>query len=657
MATYLKYIDKTDIFASGLTNTDYGVLIIASGDYVESLTINNTDHPSGTIVFSCENNTQVSGIIATGSGAVMITNADLHTVDFMSGTISIENVTLGENDSLSSTFDTGTDVQLRNVDIRQNVYLQSLNYLNVEEFSISGNYARLFASGITETMAVSSGCIVYGSGILLNNCSGITVDRCYSHNVSGVPLEFISCSGFTINYNTVTNIGSGAIKCTDSSGNIFYSIVTSSGAEPVTSHSSIVIASGCGITNYANIGVSYDSVSGTYTALDPLLTDIDGGGLRLNVNSPYACAGGRLDTSPFDTSKISTSLNYHAIKFYNHEGGGKTTRPSGVYIVQDGKAVYLKAASGNIGDMDIIINVKYESEGTVLTEQSMIDTENNNVQYDKDYRILYEYNEDTRKMEYVVEPFTMIPLSGLITNAVDSITNVIVSGFYDYRGLSYDPNIYNDSEMVYWVLERTNNYLMKYSIHDNELQEVLPLFIQTNASGVYRTIKLDDIEILSRGLRDTTYLTTKFYESPEDVAPQRKSIISQNKEPYFRFKAMRTEPNKFPGALVDFSDRILMACKEKISPSGSDSMILNVYMYDKFKKDFHLTPTIISGVLGIEDYTPVDMTVDDEQNLYIASSGALCKYIPRYDYAHASRLTGDKHTTITFRERYEGVNL
>ena len=129
-------------------------------------------------------------------------------------------------------------------------------------------------------------------------------------------------------------------------------------------------------------------------------------------------------------------------------------------------------------------------------------------------------------------------------------------------------------------------------------------------------------------------------------------------DPYFKFIPTQMDKNKTVAGLLDFKDWIYVLVKVSNVDEGIVSRSCEIQIYNKYNRYPFETPiSVISGVPDVAEYEPTDLTVDDEGNLYIASSGQISKYVQRYDYAHVERAPGTMKTTLTFREFYPGVDL
>lgn len=135
------------------------------------------------------------------------------------------------------------------------------------------------------------------------------------------------------------------------------------------------------------------------------------------------------------------------------------------------------------------------------------------------------------------------------------------------------------------------------------------------------------------------------------------NLSPDKKEIYSRFINYEPDKRKQLRAIMDYRDWIYILVKVKLGDEDTTSYITNLEIYNKFERFPFQTPaSILSGVPGLAG-DPSDMSIDDDGNIYIASSGQITRYKQLYDYALITRTTGTMKTNITLREKYDGLRV
>lgn len=595
------------VLSSGITSDDMGVVNIFSGVYNESPEINS---PSGDFYIVGNNNVQIDGMILTNSGDFKCENVGVTTftstgsgnIDFIHGSVTDFNVynspsvSIQESVVTSGFYSVGSD------------YVQFITVDSSGTLSASGGYTLSILSGNYPSAVFNV--TDYVSGVIFDHSRGVNTI-----------INMVDSSGFILNHTSFASInGSGILFAENSSGVIEYSILAASGAEPVSGVSSSITATGTCVFDYANPAESHPSVGGQYINRDPIFVNIGSGDLRINANSPCASSADYLENAlNIDGDIINTTLDQNAIKFYVEGEEYLAKRPSGVYIVQDGKSVYFAAEGRLDNNMDVLVHNQFNIAGEVEGQQSLSSDKDVTHPYPADYKIIERKNYATNQTESYVQPYTILSLHDMLMTIDDEVADVVVSGFFFNRGFSREHSPEADGTSRYWIAEGTNNILRKYSANDDTLIDKYILF-PYNPSGSFKTVK-----------------------------------VGENFHPLIQTKL---DPNKDVRAILDYKDWLYVLVKERSETEDTVSYATNLHVFNKFERFPFVDPvSIVSGVPSIIDNNATDMTIDDEGSLYISSSGQINKYVQKFDYALVTRQRGTTKTNITFRELYESVDL
>lgn len=647
----------TGIVSSGLTGADTGMVIVYSGSYAsETPTVNN---PSGLIVLVGHSGAFVSGLYSVHSGTLQLDGLNSY---FVTST--------GSGDlTLKNAYCTDVIVQQGNTAAFEKMQLwgaisaSGCEYVYLNNSSASGTSSTIFVSGATQVDVVSG---IYSNGaakFTFSMCSGVLLDWCYGYGYTGIPINILECEDFELNHcsflrtdasSYILFASGNATKAT--SGNVNYSILASSGVFPVSGYGTVTMlaASSC-FTNYAALdgSMQYDIISGTYMTRDPLFTNITTGDLRISANSPCACNADYLAGAAEASGQITkTLLNKEAIKFYirNYETYADP-QPSGIHIVQGGKAVYFPSATDLENVMDVVIYTQYTVDGDVTTVQALSDDRDTEHPFPRDYKLLPRKKFNTNEIEYYVLPYTILPLEDLIVTLSDEVAEMTVSGIYRRYGFTRDHAITSDGTPFYWIGEKTNQYLYRYSAVDNQKLDTYMLY----PTGMYGTVKLSDVEYVAKSRYSAVVKTSKVYDKDHYST---RLINVPNAEGFFPFISTERDRNKELRAVVEYRDWLYLLTRNTTTEGGVTSFNTDLNIYSKYDRfPFEEPLMVISGIPNIIGENASDMTVDDEGNLYISSSGQIAKYAQKYDYALVSRTPGTVKTTLTFREHYDGVNL
>lgn len=486
----------SNLLASGINHDDIGILNVYSGSYIESVSINNR---SGIIVINGQQGVVISGISSIHSGQLILDNLDLQLLTVTgSGSVSVNNSKLRRDVTIT---DSNT-AQFTNSELYSGVTITNTRYTVIKNTNASGTKSLITATTGRSLKIISGnlsrGGLIAGK-VILTGISGVQFDHCYGFGVSNTPYVFDTVNDWTLSHCSFITRRSGTkgqvVYSTGSSGYILNSIICSSGNWPVSGlGGSVIRASGSCITNLKDsttIGQKYSSVSGYYMAKDPLFVNANKYDLRISANSPCAASADLLESLQDANLNIERiELDENAIQFYVYGQGFKATRPSGIYIVQNGRSLYLQADQSLDNDMSVVINTRYVINEDVTTVQSLTNTKSSTHSYAKDYMITKRLNYQTNIMEDYIQPYTIVPLHQFIAAVNGRINKIYVSGNYQNRGFSRDHTFDADGTSYYWIGDSIHNYLHKYSAFTNELLETYPLFNVVNPTGSFGTVNI-----------------------------------------------------------------------------------------------------------------------------------------------------------------------
>lgn len=648
-----------DILSSGLQTYDVARIIVNGGDYSGT---GSYFIPSGSLFITATQTTNVDTMLFHTSGNIQLENFNISELsasgrgfinligisgDYVSvsgcGGFGIDGGTIGS--SLTAVGIEGTTCKSLNADGDIQILFRDITNLDI----ISGNYS----NGLTEPK------------VTFQLCSGIVMQQVMAANASGDMLLFQGCPDINIRHVTLASNVSGyaiakfeSLNSINCSGNIDYSILVGnigSGMGPLArSNTNQMIVSNTSCLYNFNDNESYTGISGYYFNRNPLFVNAVSGDLRPDVNSPCASSAEELDLIENfgDVTIETTELNKEAIKFSIYRQNINAVKPSGMYIIGSGLAVFFQSDSSLDNEMDVTINKQYKMYASGKTFQSysnQVDVKG----YDKDYKLIPYTDYASNQMQYYVEPFTILSFEEVLEKSGASFQSIEISGKYKFHGFTRDRYLDVNGNPLYWVGEEYNSYLYGYSILNNSRIVTYPLF---PASGM-SSVTLYDVPYISKTNGYANIYSDKVYV---DDHYESRNIPFQNVDGIFKFKSFEKDTTLKISALGTIGDYLTVLGREEHRDDTKPvSVKHNLHFFNKFEKHPFVKSTVMfSGLALLDNVTVGDMTFNDMGNLLISVSGVINQYKFYYDYALLTRSQGAMKSTLLFREKYNnGVNL
>ena len=291
--------------------------------------------------------------------------------------------------------------------------------------------------------------------------------------------------------------------------------------------------------------------------------------------------------------------------------------------------------------------------------------------YDWTYKV-FQTAEITNEHRYII-PKSIVDIQRVITPFISQISSVQFSAinktayspihFLDYRGVGYDYDLNSLGTSVVWMIEGTNQKLIKVNAFTGELVEEYPLFVPDISdnyyivpsgliyNGVYkdqhRYMFMDnpDIEILA----DNPDYKFKWISTELDKHKDAKGITAYKNNLYITLTEYHTQPIYNRSTIPIYSGSI-----------GKIIMYDNNNTFKHFIANYSnsdIGPT--SFVLDQENSYPTDLTIYEDGAVIVADwniKHKLFKYKLAYDYA-IMQSSYDSETAIILRENYENVDL
>lgn len=633
-----------DVLASGITDTDQGVVRVFSGAYGPASYFLN----SGLLFLRGEEGVLVSGLFPAGSGSLKCDSIGLGLVSGSLGNNEIYNSTI-----LSGSFVSGKEITFSSVTVVSGLSMIENIVTYILDLTSTGPAGLTFSGGAQTT--IMSGHIT--SPISFYSCSGLMMESLllnYSQN--SYPITLTNTSGFIFNHLTTVNDQSGVIKLLNSSGNITYSILVSSGSIPVSG--GISLLSGSCIYDITSPQWTGFGVNNIYA--DPLF--VGSGDFRLVTRSFCACVADYINDTEYDpTAVVKSNLSASGIQFFSTVDDYKVVSPSSIYLVRDGMAIYLLSGNYLSDNIKLNINTQYFVSSDIETIQSLSDSRITKHPYPNDYMITSRYSYALKDYDMFVIPYTIVPLDSLLLSKKDKLRDVVISGYFQDSLLERDHLILGNKP-IHWILDSANSYLKARTSDTQEEIGIYPLFSQSNISG-FPIVTLADMYPINKGLTQSQFQTDKYFDGK---TVSTKTLIFASPEPKFKLFSFTRDLAQNPVGILDYRDW-LYVLNERTLLNNTDVVIVDevetkksslfVSIYNKFdqypfesKYEIDLkSPKDIHGV--------TDICVDDVGDLHILSSGTIARFKQFYDYALVTRNIGTMKTTLTLREEYEGVQI
>jgi hypothetical protein len=571
-------------------------------------------------------------------------------------------------------------------------YGGTVQFENLDSYGINNkNYFLYDISGGTN---VVTNCSIsnYGTGIYCTN--PIIHNSCIHDNYVGVYYGnsfTIDIFGTLMYGNTYAdiNVGSGTLYLTNSTFNSpIYINNAFIYADKIISKTSVInISGGASTGSVVENSCLYPgstlatTISGGYNIhLDPKFNDSTNRDYRLQFKQTDGSPCVEIKPNLNLDSSITYDLDATKLRIFDSRGLLKTSDFLQYIYTQDDTIVF-SDYNRELTFADLVSNYKnlrYELYVNMVFDEYNVNTYpsfdinfNNPDLYPWDWDIITLKTTEIKDYNNYIIPRSVINIEdvmgtklGIIPNAIfyrDIVKdNIKVYNKYDYRGISYDYNQSHAGRNIMWVIDGTNQSLIKQNLYTGEELEYYPLLCQTPTKSVIRPSGL-----IYTGVKGD-YYTFILSDDPN------KKIIGLTELGDFNW--IPTNMNtKFDlrGAKV-FKDNIFIAAGQyplditnrNIIPTGepigkllqynTNDLFMNYIKYPAGEDNGPVIHTLASG-----NYYPTDITVYEDGTFLIAdyySASGIYKYKLAYDYA-LIQSNYDDETKVLLREQYDDVDL
>lgn len=410
---------------------------------------------------------------------------------------------------------------------------------------------------------------------------------------------------------------------------------------------------------------------------DPKFKDANNGDFRLKfkqtVGSPCVelydlqlYSGVTLYTEQAQFS-ISDSKGYSVDKFL-----GFIYKQGNSLLISD----YMKElefASAKEGYKDLIYTVQMRANFTAsgVATQPSFNKISNQFPYDWDYKT-FETPEITDRHKYLI-PRTIVDIPQTISPFISNLQTVQFSvldkrayspvQFNDYRGVGYDFDLNSPGTSIVWMIEGTNQRLIKVNAFTGEFLEDYPLFVP-DVSGKYL--------VKPSGLLYVGVYKDQFrfiLESNPSI-----EILADNADGRFKWISTEIDAQKDARGVVAYKNYLYLTVTEYHPQPIYDRTTTPIYegsvgkilRYDNNNTFEHFIANYTTSQIGPSGFLlasgnayPTDLTIYEDGDLVVAdwnNNDALFKYRFAYDYA-IMQSTYDTETAIILRENYDNVDL
>jgi hypothetical protein len=235
---------------------------------------------------------------------------------------------------------------------------------------------------------------------------------------------------------------------------------------------------------------------------------------------------------------------------------------------------------------------------------------------------------------------------------------------YNIKGISYDEDLSSPNNSVAWLIDGTNQALIKENVYTNEELEYYPLCCSTPSKGQIRPSGL-----IYTGVKGDYYTFLKFSDpNKELIGP------SENGDFYW----VKTDINTTYDlrGIKTYKDNLFITGSQYIGNTvtnrydiplfNSVGIVLqynsNDHFFNYIKMDDKTNTDPLSPKLHIlqdNNHYPTDITTYEDGSLLIAdylSKSGIFKYRPAYDYALITSRY-DNEARVLLREFYDNVDL
>lgn len=592
------------------------------------------------------------------------------------------------------TVPSGFGLRLKNVQLLNNIsgILNSgiVQLDEVESCGISGT-STYFINGASGELVslINSSISNYGTGVYSNN---VYIDN------SNIYENYVAVYyGNSFNINTINslfygnisdiNVGSGNLYLNNSTFNSpIYINNTYILADRIISASPLINISGLAQTGssvtYSCLypgSTLHPNISGGYNInLDPKFNDASNRDYRLQFKQTTGSPCVEVKLNSNIDSSISFNLDTSKLRLYDNQGAININEFLKYIYTQDDTLVFTDISNeiSFAEKMDLFNQLKFElfvdllfEESNVLTSESFNSNSNLADSFPWDWNETNVSTTEILKYNTYIVPRSIVKIDDIINSKIGILPtnisykeivkdNIKVYNKSDFRGVSYDYNQSVPGQTVIWLIDGTNQSLVKQDVYTGEELGYYPLLcnqsrsmirpsglIYTGVRGDYYTfIKQDDPNIELLGLTELG----DFYWIPVTINTKFDLRGIKN----FKDNLFITA-SQYP---IDITNRTIV-------PSGEPlGKLLQYNSNDKFF-NYIKSPELADGPriydLASGNYYPTDITVYEDGTLFIAdylSTSGIYKYDLAFDYALIST-SYDNLTRVLLREQYDNVEI
>ena len=673
--------------------------VAASGDITDYLLdVDNGSYSgtiSGLIPFS-----GIFNIIGSGTYFCLVSGINTMTGSYATSytpNLNIENFTINCSGlpSYSFTVPSGFGLKLKNIQLLNNIsgILNNGGNIQIDGIDACGisGASNYFLYGLSGDMnlIINSSISNYGTGIYSKNVN-ISNSSIHDNYVgiyygSGHATDILD-SLFYGNINDI-NVNSGNLYLNKSTFNSpIYINDTYILADSIISSSSINISGSAQVGSIVNNSclypgsALYSNISGSYNInSDPKFNDPTNRDYRLQFKQTEGSSC--IETKPnlnLDSS-ISFNLDTSKLRIFDEKGPININEFLKYVYTQDDTLIFsdINKEIFFADQIALYKKLRYElfvdllfEESNTLVEESFNSNINTQDPYPWDWDLTEIPTTEIIKYNTYIVPRSIVKIDDIISTKIGVLPtsisykdivkeNIKVYNKSDYRGISYDYNQSIPGQTIIWLIDGTNQSLVKQNVYTGEELGYYPLLcssqtksmirpsglIYTGVRGDYYTfIRQSDPNIELTGLTELG----DFYWIP---------ITMNTKMDLRGIKAYKDNlfitASQYP---IDISDRTIVSSGQplgRLLQYNNNDKFFN-YIKSPDQVDGPLIHTLASG-----NFYPTDITVYEDGTLFIAdylSTSGIYKYDLAFDFALVQS-NYDNETKVLLRENYNDVNL
>lgn len=589
----------------------------------------------------------------------------------------------------------GFGLQLKNVQLINNIsgIVNSCGNLQItgsDSCGISGR-STYFLYDLSGSLNIISDTTIsnFGTGILSKNI--VLLDSVLYNNKAGIYYD----NGYSVDiidslfYDNITDINVG-------SGNIYLNRSTFN--SPIYINGAFILANRIISSNTINISGAaisgsivensclypgsplHTNISGSYNInTDPKFNDVSNRDYRLQFKQTEGSPCVEIQPNLNVDSSVSYNLDGSKLRLFDDRGMIHLNEFLGFVYSQDDTLVFSDINKEIIFAEKVALfkNLRYQifvdmlfDEYNVLTTNSFDPNINNDDYFPWDWdNINISTTQITNYNQYII-PRSIVNIETLVNSKIGILPNSVfysemdknnikVFNKVDFRGIAYDFNSSVYGRNIIWVIDGTNQSLIKQDLYTGEQLEYYPLLCATatkstiRPSGIiYTGVRGDYYTFIRQDEPDTELIALTelgdFYWIPS---------VLDSKHDLRGIKCYRDDlfisASQYP---VDVTDRTIIPSG---NPIGKILQYNNNDLFFNYIKRPGETNGPLSYTLASGNFYPTDLTIYEDGTLFVAdyfSTSGLYKYDLAYDYCIINSAY-DNETRVLLREQYDDVNF